>query len=207
MCNGTLNLLCSSTIIEEIIHHCEGMGSPSTYAYFFFDSRDSQADLQLHRKLICSLIRQLSGRFGSCPDVLVKLYGDGLQQPSIRALEDTLQQIVDGFHDVYIIIDALDECTEREKLLKWITKIASWKSGKLHMLTTSRHEQDITNAIQSLSYSPVVVEGKSVADDMERYISQIFSTSDKWKPWEKVWDEIKVALMRAAGDMYYSSIA
>ena len=182
------------------------MGPSSTYAYFFFDSRDAQEGLQLHNKLICSLIRQLSGRLGSCPDALLRLYGDGLQQPSIRALEDTLQQIVDGFHEVYIIIDALDECTDREKLLKWIAQISSWKSGKLHMLMTSRDEEDIANTILSLCHSHVDVKGKSVANDMEKYIEQMFKTNKKWKPWEKVWGEVKIALMMAAGDMYCVSI-
>jgi len=70
-------ILCSS-IIERIanLHHDDGKNA---YAYFFFDGRDSQKDLQLHDKLIRSLIMQFSTRCGGggIPATLVDLYGYG----------------------------------------------------------------------------------------------------------------------------------
>ena len=55
------------------------------------------------------------------PKVLVNLYshcGTGYQEPTLNDLQNTLQAILDGFSSTFIILDALDECTEREKLLK-----------------------------------------------------------------------------------------
>jgi hypothetical protein len=57
------------------------------------------------------------------PRVLVNLYascGNGHQEPTLDDLQNTLQRILDGFSSTFIILDALDECAEREKLLDWI---------------------------------------------------------------------------------------
>jgi len=42
-------VLCS-TIIKDIQDHCEKAGPTSTYAYFFFDGRDSQDEFQLYQR-------------------------------------------------------------------------------------------------------------------------------------------------------------
>lgn len=40
--------------------------------------------------------------------------------------------ILEAFGNVYIVLDALDECSERKDLQKWIKEMTSWKKGKLH---------------------------------------------------------------------------
>src|SRR5271154_14284 len=110
--------LFSSSIIENTIAHCKA-NPLFGCTYFFFDHRDSQKELQLHGNLIRSLILQLWDHCDALPFPLVKLYGHGHQQPSINSLHETLQLMISGFEQVYIIIDALDECTEPVKLLEW----------------------------------------------------------------------------------------
>jgi hypothetical protein len=54
--------------------------------------------------------------YGGVPAVLTKLYHschDGGAQPSAESLHATLLLILDDFNDVYIDLDALDECAER----------------------------------------------------------------------------------------------
>ena len=77
---------------------------------------------------------------GGIPTTLKDLYGHGQEQPSTRALQETLQHILDGFHSAYIIIDSLDECTERYKVLEWIKKIDSQNMCNLHMVVASQPE-------------------------------------------------------------------
>ncbi len=48
------------------------------------------------------------------------------------------------------ILDALDECKERQELLTDIDEIAGWKNRKLHMLATSRRENDIEESLEPL---------------------------------------------------------
>src|SRR5258708_29812654 len=119
--DGTLvkatSALLSASIIDKISQENPAFG----IAYFFFDGRDSQRELQLHNKLIRSLISQFSHQRGGTPTELADLYkrcGDH-QQPSVKQLQNTLRDILDGFSRAYIVIDALDECTDREKTLIW----------------------------------------------------------------------------------------
>ena len=110
-----MGLLLSSSIIDKLSQE----NPPFGIAYFFFDGRDSQSELQLHDKLIRSLISQFSHQRGGIPTELADLYkrcGDH-HQPSIHQLQNTLRDILDGFSGAYIVVDALDECTDREKTL------------------------------------------------------------------------------------------
>ena len=128
------------------------------------------------------------------------MYGYGQEQPSTSALQDTLQHILDGFHSVYVIIDSLDECTERCKVLEWIKKIDSWNMGNLYMVVASRPEQDISNVFGGLANLRSVNMTEEAANcDIATYLDQHIS--------EEYWDEetrgkIKVALMNGAQGMY-----
>ena len=190
----------SSSIIERVANLCCG-DEKYAYAYFFFDGRDSQKDLQLHDKLIRSLIMQFSLQcWGGIPATLVDLYGYGQVQPSTSALQDTLWRILDGFHSAYIIIDSLDECTERYKVLEWIKKIDFRNKGNLYMVVASRPEQDISNVFGGLAdLCSVDMTEEAANHDIATYLEQHISEED--------WDEgtrerIKLALMNGAQGMY-----
>jgi hypothetical protein len=195
----------SSSIVKHIQQQCQKDQSLA-FAYFFFDSRDSQKALQLHESLIRSLIQQFSVQYKTVPDALDKLYGNGHHQPSLDTLHATLQLILDGFQHVYITIDALDECVERGALLSWIREIGQWKMGKLHLLTTSRRERDITQGLESLDPTHVFMEGKSIDDDIQAYLEWRLCTDDKLVRWEntKIQGKIKAKLMEGAHGMYVS---
>jgi len=100
------------------------------------------------------------------PKVLVNLYtrcGDGHQEPTLDDLQDTLQRMLDGFSSTFIILDALDECTEREKLLNWIQTVILENLEKdinlgLHLIVTSRPEQEIEDKFNSYHYIDLVEE-------------------------------------------------
>jgi len=184
-----------------MIEHCQ-TDVTLACAYFFFDGRDSQDALQLHGNLIRSLIKQFSVQCGNIPNALVQLYGGGHQQPQICSFKDVLLQILDRFQEAYIIIDSLDECSDRGQLLGWIAEIISWKVAKLHLLTTSQPERDIETHQQSLHAHSVTLEGESVTSDIEKYIDWTLQ-GDKWKLQNKlVLDQVKMKLMEDAGAMY-----
>ncbi|KAF8162138.1 hypothetical protein BJ912DRAFT_299382 [Pholiota molesta] len=190
-------ILCSS-IIEKIIA-LRSEDESISYAYFFFDGRDSQKDLQLHDKLLRSLIGQLSLQCDGIPAVLVDLYGHG-QQPSIRSLQDTLHQLISGLQTTYIIIDSLDECVEREKLLLWIEQIISCKMGNLHMVVASRPEREINDVLQSLDPNCVDLATESANHDITIYLEQQLSEVKKWD--DETRGIIKSTLTMRAGGMF-----
>ena len=190
----------SSSIVEHIANLCHG-DEKIAYAYFFFDGRDSQKDLQLHDKLIRSLIMQFSLQCcGGIPAALVDLYGYGQEQPSTSALQDTLHHILDGYHSAYIIIDSLDECTERYKVLDWIRKIDSLNMGNLYMVVASRPEEDISNVFGGLANLQSVDMTEEAANhDIATYIEQ-HTSKENWDKGTR--KQIQLALMNGAQGMY-----
>jgi hypothetical protein len=175
-------------------------------AYFFFDGRDGQKELQTVESLIRSIIRQFSAPYGGLPVALTKLLHschDGGSQPTVKSLQDTLILILEAFDDVYIVLDALDECAERKDLLKLITEMICLRKDTPHLLVASRPEEDIAIHLQLLKPDHVCMEQKFVTGDIARYIDSILDLEDQWSNDTKAM--IKSTLLERAGGMYVRS--
>ena len=184
--------------------HCETNRS-SAYAYFFFDGRDGQKESQTVGSLIRSLIRQFWTPYGGVPAVLTKLYHSchGGAQPSVESLHATLLLILEAFNDVFIILDALDECTERKDLLDWIKEMTSWRKGKLHLLATSRPEEDISKHLRLLDPDHVYITQDLITRDIKRYVDHILDVEDAFDRWDNgIKANIKNKLLDSAEGMF-----
>ncbi|KZP17123.1 hypothetical protein FIBSPDRAFT_830929 [Athelia psychrophila] len=172
-------IICS-TVIETICTECAAEPSFAC-AYFFFDNRNAQIDLSLHDKFIRSIIKQLSHQSAGVPAPLVDLYSGGQQQPSIQSLQRILEKIIDGFECTFIIIDAVDECTDREKTLAWVEQLTQHKRCNLQLLFSSRPEQDITDKPSSMAYIARLTLNSKLADkDIQTYIDAMLSKMIRW---------------------------
>jgi hypothetical protein len=121
----------------------------------------------------------------------------------VESLQATLLLVLEAFNDVYIIIDSLDECTERKKLLKWIKEMTSWKKIKLHLLATSRPEEDIAQHLKLLDCNHVCMKPEFVTPDIEKYIDGVFQAEESFERWSgEVKACIKSRLLESAGGMY-----
>ena len=140
------------------------------------------------------------------PKVLVDLYaccGNGHQEPTLDDLQSTLQRIVDGFSSTFIVLDALDECAEREKLLNWIQTFILEKDINLglHLIVTSRPEQEIEDKFKSYHYLDLVEESGN--HDLVAYLDyQLQNDSDLQKWNSDTQNQIKLTLMKQADGMY-----
>ena len=195
-----MKILTSSSIID----HLFTQASLAT-AYFFFDGRDSQKELQLHDKLIRSLILQFSLKCeNGVPKVLADLYsqcGHGYQQPSLDNLHNVLQKILGGFNSAYIILDALDECSEREKVLDWVQTVIlhKYKKLRLHLIITSRPEKEINDKFNSYNCVDLVNAPGNYA--IEVFLDHQLQTG--WQKWpSEIQNEIKSTLRKQVDGMY-----
>jgi methionine synthase II (cobalamin-independent) len=105
-----------------------------------------------------------------------------VQQPSNEQLQNVLRDILDGFSQAYIVIDALDECTEREKTLDWVNKLisdASRKVANLHIAVTSRPERDINEIFTALDPHSIDVGEANTTDIVEYLTLQMGSKFDE----------------------------
>ena len=113
-------ILCS-TIIEHVKKHCGA--AEIQFAYFYFDYNDSQKET-IHG-MLRSMILQFCTSTGKekLPSVVESFFAqcnDGLQQPSLQNLIDTFSTLLQSSPQTYLIMDALDECCERDKLTELI---------------------------------------------------------------------------------------
>ena len=155
------------------------------------------------RSLIWQFTLKCEGRV---PKVLGNLYarcGNGHQEPTLGDLQNILDRILSGFSSTFIILDALDECTEREKLLNWIQTVIPEKDMNLgpHLIVTSRPEQEIEDKFKFYDYLDLV--GESENHDLVAYLDyQLQNDSDLQKWNSDTQDQIKLTLMEQADGMY-----
>jgi len=203
---GCGKTILSSTIIEDVLYYCSH-DPVMAVVYFFFDFNDIEK--QKYEGMIRSLITQLSLRCVSTPRVLAALFSscmNGEQQPTSDTLLTTLQQMAQEFNEIFVILDALDECKERRELLEEIDKIAGWRMGKLHILVTSRREKDIEESLDILANDQrkVCIQSALVNDDIRAYVQKRLQSDQNLKRWRNkpdVQEEIKMQLMGKADGM------
>lgn len=193
----------SSTIIEHIRSIYESDPAVAI-AYFYFDFNDNEK--QQHEKCLRSLIEQLSVQSVKSMDALNILFArskDGQQQPTTDALLSTLQHILRDFQQTFIILDALDECKEREALLKLLENTMDWKVENLHILATSRRERDIEETLAPLATDQICIQSALVNADIHVHICDRLQNDPKLNKWPaNVQREVEKTLMDGAHGMY-----
>lgn len=202
---GCGKTILSSTIIEVIFDHCFNKSSFAVL-YFYFDFND--AEKQRPESMLRSLIIQLSLQCTNVPQALESLYAtstNGLRQPTYDSLLATLHQMIGIFRETYLIVDALDEASNRNMLLANIKEITGWKDLNLHTLVTSRREKDIIDSMEHLAnHEKVCIESKLINDDIRTYVRDRLQIDPKLKRWlnqPKVQLEIERMLMDKADGM------
>ncbi|KAF3022400.1 hypothetical protein E8E14_003859 [Neopestalotiopsis sp. 37M] len=158
--------------ISTIIRNIQNNFPHSAYWYFRFDNQISQDVSQMLR----SIIRQLSS--SPLPEEiqsLFELHGQRGSEPSLEELVTALNGTIDLLaQDVYIVLDALDECPhkdkkgQRDRLLHCIN-ILGRTHPHLHLLVTSRPEPDIERELRSIATCDFDIE-KLIRSDVERFV-------------------------------------
>jgi hypothetical protein len=204
---GCGKTILSSTIIEHLLQHCHDNASMVT-AYFYFDFNDTQK--QDPELMLRSLLSQLLQRSFMIPEGINALFSssdNGQRQPSLHALLEVTPQVMQQFTHAYIVLDALDECTQRQELMDVLKTVAGWQLDNMHLLMTSRKERDIESSLESyVEEEDTVCLQRDVVDrDIQRYVQQRLSDDMKLAKWNKdaaVRQEIEDALMQGARGMY-----
>lgn len=101
--------------------------SQTGLAFFYCDYRDTESHTAAN--IIASLIKQLCSSLPNLPHSLSRLYmesDNGQNMPKVEELREVLNDTCRNSQDVYIIIDALDECDalrHRPVLVKTLERI------------------------------------------------------------------------------------
>ncbi|OHF01702.1 hypothetical protein CORC01_02893 [Colletotrichum orchidophilum] len=208
---GSGKSILSSSVIKHVQDNCKSdPGTALAYFYFNFGSQEQQSVAIM----LSSFVKQLCASRPDTPQAIKNFEGYKTkgERPDTKTLEDALIASSRGFSGVFIVIDALDECSiqngERGKLLASLTRIVAAMPDSLHLFCTSRPEPDISTAITRLLSSTSGNEINLMEDttgldgDMSTYIDSVLE-SDDYRSWPaELKDDAKRLLIEKADGMF-----
>lgn len=171
-------------------------------AYYYFDFNDigKRGVESLARAIVVQLLAKISPNSSYVEAVSSQIID---HQSDLDILSQTLCIFALGFETVYIVIDALDECSDLEGLMKWLEKIHGWRSDRIHILTTSRQLPEIEDVIGDCATAAVCLQDSNIGQDIRMLIQQRLKNDRKFQKWPaSVRLEIEFALTAKASGMY-----
>ncbi|KAK3299419.1 ankyrin repeat-containing domain protein [Chaetomium fimeti] len=192
----------SSTIIQHTLRHRRSNPRVGiAFFYFTFNDDAKQDTSAMLRALILQLVPQLQSK-----DALPRLhqnYRGGT--PPDQALLDCLHQLIAQFDDVYIVLDALDESPRhkhREDLLRALDEMRGWQGPELHLLVTSRDEQDIREELGPAEDQMVAMGDGLVDADIAAFVAGHLRDNRRLRKWERFHGQIEKALTEGAKGVF-----
>ncbi|MCJ1380068.1 hypothetical protein MMC17_003171 [Xylographa soralifera] len=176
-------VLCS-TIIQNIISHCQS--DPGlAIGFYYFDFNDIEK--QKVESLIRSLVTQISSQSRNSPSPLDALYA----------------KLLGEFREIFVIIDALDECKQWEELIEIVENIVDWKIRNLHLLVTSRRERELMDAFEPIVTDQIAIQHETVSADIQTHVRDKLQSDNKLSKWAaELRMEIESTLMKGAHGMF-----
>ncbi|CAI7629206.1 unnamed protein product [Penicillium pancosmium] len=180
-----------SVLCSTVIQHTFLQKRPKAevgIAFFFFTFSDQYK--QDESAMAKALLLQLAGQRKECEDELTALYRSYQSgTPHIDTLLASLQKMIQRFSHVYILLDALDECTRSER---------QWDLPGLHLLVTSHDEPDIRQALCPSVTEDIVLKNEEIDKDIRNYIFHELETNQSLRKWQAHRDEVQAALTERA---------
>ena len=202
----------SSVIIQEIIP-LRHAGS-AHMAYFYFDSCDTAK--QDSRALVSSLLFQLSNQSAQFRDVLRNLYsehqiGSEMETPTYGSLAQCLKDMVSVVTQVplYLIVDALDQCTT-DSVLDLVEELVELRGHhpNLRLCITSRPEFDIRTVLGPLATQQISLHDENgQKEDIIYYVSSVVGSDERMKKWPKKVQDMVVEKFAEKADGMYGHIS
>lgn len=158
----------TTTIIDNLWHR-----ETHTTLAFFFDFNDPRKQTlgSLLKGLACQLHR-LGGESTSQLDALFASHGNGQRQPETGALSDCVERMMQSVSSLVIVVDALDECTERSDLLSWLLWAAA-APGNVQFLVTGRPEPEFQRKIPDIfgEVNCIMLSKDAINADIQSYVT------------------------------------
>ena len=161
-------------MIEDLKKNkCAGSRLSSFYCDYRFREK-SKAEY-----LFRSLLRQLLHSFDdSLPQAPSPVHDILAKYSRTRSVADiTLPDVLSGLETcltcehVTIVIDALDECEDRAKVLRWLCQLPS----SVYLFISSRDEDDIRCSFESPALREQKITPKDIEDDVRAYLDNKFN--------------------------------
>lgn len=152
--------------------------------------------------LLRSVTLQLSCQCPNLPFSIRRLHKQPEWAFSCDYLVNIIKDLLKEFKDVYIVIDALDECEQHEDILQWIKGLFESRSDRLHLFASSRQDHRFQRDLECLASSILNLGEQTFEKDIEIYIHERLGTDPRMMKWPSdVQDGIKQSLVKNAGGL------
>jgi Cdc6-like AAA superfamily ATPase len=169
----------SSTVIENVRLYCKSAGN-AALAVFYFSFSDNRQ--QSFESLLCSLVAQLGWKEPGRSMLQREYDKPNRNLPEITMLEEILLSSTSQYDEVFLALDALDECPEsegaRRNMLDGLERLSE-KASNLRIFATSRELRDIRQCMDSLEAEVVTISSRPVDADIGRYVAGELSRDRK----------------------------
>ncbi|KAJ7053338.1 hypothetical protein C8F01DRAFT_552885 [Mycena amicta] len=174
---GSGKTVLSSTIIETLRENAE------LHAFFYFNTNNREQCTIA--QLLSTLAMQLSVQVSLPHKTLLALWEThhkpqhllGNAKLLTEALIPLLEQLATA-RPVYLVLDALDECTECDKLLDLLEKLVDPSRPNVHLLVTSRPEVSVPNKLERCTTTVTI--DRSSSTDIDSYLNDALSKCGGW---------------------------
>jgi hypothetical protein len=180
-------------------------------AYYYCDFRDVKK--QDRYGLLSSLLSQLSAESDVCYEVLSQLYltnAGGTRKPTSSALMQCIKDMLNlpEQGQIYIIIDALDEClsisgtlSAREKVLELVEELVCLRLPNVHLCVTSRPEVDIRSVLEPLTSLQISLhDERGQKDDIANYIQSFVHSDRHMRKWREEDQQLVIDVLSEKAD-------
>jgi ankyrin repeat domain-containing protein 50 len=170
--------------------------------YFYFDFR--ALDKQSTADCLRSLIVQMISLLGSIPPELLWLMGSCGPRDRMdldeKDLVSALSTLSKHFLRTYIVIDALDESTEKDQIANVLLEIAAQEECHTSWLVTCRREKGTEALKRDPLLRTITLEGSAVDRDIEVYVRKCLSVELSMLP-AQIKRKVEAVLLEKADGM------
>lgn len=141
-------------------------------AYYYCDFRNLESCQP--ESVLGAIVVQLCKYIDPLPAVIEEIMslhaglGGRLTPPSLDELETLLKKVLRLCRAAIIVVDALDECQDRETVVKVLRDVSRTGPGNTKVLVTSREEPDIVRLLQGVQR--ISTRSSEADQDIERLI-------------------------------------
>ena len=200
---------CGKTILSSsVVADLQESATSLNMVYFYFDFNDGTK--QSLERAVRSLVNQLYYKRTDLrkeADALYSSCDDGSRETDSASLLKLFQTMVQKAGEIWLVLDALDECRERNDgpgggLLPWIRGLRDTGLG-IHLLVTSRPEHDIQTAIESWAHieEAIPLYNGLIEGDINAYIRARTKAITRWQSRPDIQEKIESTLIQKADGM------
>jgi hypothetical protein len=114
-----------------------------------------------------------------------------------------LSQIIRDFIHVYMVVDSLDECWDKEDIMYVIQELNDCGQPNLHVLLASRPETIIESSVSGFLTHQILLNQRNVDVDISTYIEAVLQNDQKLAQWPLyIRQQIQAKLENGSCGMY-----